>query len=64
MNDLVQMTGGALTLGGVSTFQFNLLDGVLAPGSYTLVTGGSSTVGGVANLAHNLPVGSRQSFFL
>jgi autotransporter-associated beta strand protein len=62
VNDLLTMTGGALTLSGQSTVIPNPLNGVLGQGSYTLITGGSSTVGGAANLAWGGPVGGRQIF--
>ena len=62
VNDLLAMTGGALTLNGQSTLIPNLLNGVLSQGTYTLINGGNSTVGGAANLSWGGPVGGRQTF--
>ncbi len=62
VNDLLTMTGGALTLNGQSTVIPNLLNGALAQGSYALISGGSSTAGGAANLSWGGPVGGRQTF--
>jgi len=50
-NDLVQLTGGALTLAGISTVYPLLTAGLTAAGNYVLITGGSATTGSVANLA-------------
>jgi autotransporter-associated beta strand protein len=61
-NDRIQV-GGTLALSGAQNFQFLLLDGPLAPGTYDLITAGNSSVSGVS-LNHNLPSGSRQSFAL
>jgi len=43
-NDLISMTGGALTIGGTATFNFNN-SLVTTTGSYTLLTGAGSVAG-------------------
>jgi autotransporter-associated beta strand protein len=60
-NDLVSLSGGALTLSGVSTVYPNYLNGALANGTYTLITGGSATTGSAANLAWSGPANTRQT---
>jgi autotransporter-associated beta strand protein len=62
VNDLISLSGGALTLSGTTTVTPNLLNGFLTPGNYTLISGGSSTIGSAANLAWAGAVGSRQTF--
>lgn len=61
-NDLIAMTGGALTLSGTCTVNPSFLNGSLANGNYTLITGGASTSGGAANLAWGGGSGGRQTF--
>jgi autotransporter-associated beta strand protein len=55
--------GGTLALAGTQHFQFLLLDGPLAAGTYDLVTASNSSASGVS-LTHNLPNDSRQTFSL
>jgi autotransporter-associated beta strand protein len=62
-NDKIVMTGGQLTLSGTETFQFNLLDGALGNGTYSLIEGADTNSASVT-LANNLPAGSRQTFVL
>jgi autotransporter-associated beta strand protein len=63
-NDKIVMNGGTLGLIGSPTFQFSLLDGALAAGTYNLIAGATtSTVSGTpGTLPHNLVSGSRQTF--
>ncbi len=64
-NDLIQLTGGTLTLAGVSTVHPQLINGSLTNGTYTLITGGSATIGSAANLAWGGASGPmRQSYTL
>ncbi len=62
VNDLLAMTGGALSLSGTSTVNPTFLNGSLANGSYTLISGGSATTGSAANLAWGGASGGRQTF--
>ncbi len=63
VNDLVQLAGGTLTLGGTSTVWPLLTGGLPAAGTYTLITGGSSTIGTAANFAWGGSTGStRQNY--
>lgn len=65
VNDLVQLAGGTLTLGGTSTVWPLLTGGLPAAGTYTLITGGSSTIGSAANLAWGGATGgTRQNYTL
>ena len=61
-NDKILMNGGALTMSGTQTFQFNLLSGALGTGTYSLIEGGASAAASGVTLANNLPSGSRQTF--
>jgi autotransporter-associated beta strand protein len=61
-NDKI-VVGGTLGLTGSQHFQFLLLNGPLAAGTYDLITAGNSTASGVT-LTHNLPNDSRQTFAL
>lgn len=63
-NDKVVMNGGTLALNGALHFQFLLLEGTLAPGTYELVTGASNSTANNVTLTHNLPAGTRQNFTL
>jgi autotransporter-associated beta strand protein len=69
-NDRIVNNAGTLTLrspGGSlgAHFDFNLTDGFLGAGTYTLVTGGSGTSApGSPAFTHNLPGSTRQSFAL
>ena len=50
---------------GPAYFDFNLIDGFLSPGTYTLVSGGSGTSApGSPGFTHNLPTNTRQTFNL
>ena len=62
VNDLVSMSGGTLTLNGVSVIKPNYLNGSLAAGNYTLINGGAATTGSAANLAWGGVSGTRQTF--
>lgn len=59
-NDRIAV-GGTLALTGAQHFQFLLLNGPLAAGTYDLITAANSTASGVS-LTHNLPNDSRQTF--
>jgi autotransporter-associated beta strand protein len=64
-NDQIVMGGGVLTFSAAPHFQFLLLDGTLAPGTYTLISGGTNTSAPTSpTLTHNLPTGTRQTFTL
>ncbi len=68
-NDRILNSAGTLTLrndgGGSANFAFNLIDGYLSPGTYTLVSGGSGTSApGSPSFTHNLPANTRQTFSL
>jgi autotransporter-associated beta strand protein len=63
-NDKVVMNGGTLALSGALNFQFLLLEGSLAAGTYELVTGASNSTASGVTLNHNLPTGTRQTFAL
>jgi autotransporter-associated beta strand protein len=60
-NDLIAISGGALTLNGTSIVFPNYLNGALANGTYTLISGGTSTIGTAANLAWSGPANTRQT---
>lgn len=61
-NDRIALSGGMLTMSGTPTFLFNLTDGVLGAGTYTLIDGGTNTSAAGVGFAHNLPSGTRQGF--
>ncbi len=63
-NDKIVMNGGTLALTGALNFQFLLLEGTLAAGTYDLVTGASNSTATGVTLNHNLPTGTRQTFTL
>jgi autotransporter-associated beta strand protein len=63
-NDKVVMSGGTLALSGALNFQFLLLEGSLAAGTYELVGGASNSTASGVTLNHNLPAGTRQTFTL
>jgi autotransporter-associated beta strand protein len=63
-NDQVVMNGGTLALSGALNFQFLLLEGTLAAGTYDLITGASNSTASNVTLNHNLPTGTRQTFTL
>ena len=63
-NDKLQMQGGLLTMSGTQNYQFNLLDGHLNAGTYTLIDGGDNTSAAGVGLSHNLPADGRQMFLL
>ena len=61
-NDKILMSGGALTMSGTQTFQFNLLSGALGDGTYSLIEGATNNTASSVTLANNLPSGARQTF--
>jgi len=65
-NDRILMSGGTLIYRTPPAFfQFNLMDGLLGAGTYTLIWGGTGTSApGSPSLQHNLPTGGRQTFAL
>lgn len=63
-NDLILLTGGALSMTGTNTLSLVLTDGFLGAGTYTVLSGGTGTTGSIANLAASFPSGTRQSFAL
>ncbi|HYO09041.1 MAG TPA: autotransporter-associated beta strand repeat-containing protein, partial [Tepidisphaeraceae bacterium] len=63
-NDKITLNGGVLTMNGTINVSFNLVDGYLAPGTYTLITGGANTSAAGATFAFNLPAGARQTYNL
>lgn len=69
-NDQIINNAGTLTLrspGGNlgAHFRFNLTDGYLSPGTYTLIDGGSGTSApGSPGFTHDLPASTRQNFAL
>lgn len=63
-SDKITLQGGLLTMSGAQTYQFTLLDGTLAAGTYTLIDGGDNTSASGVSLVHNLPTDARQTFTL
>ena len=64
-NDLVQLSGGTLTLSGISTVNPQLIAGLPAAGTYTLIAGGSATAGSNTNIAWGgVTGGTRQTYTL
>lgn len=63
-NDTIVMNGGTLGLNGTQHFEFRLLHGALAPGTYELITGATTSTASNAALTHNLPADTRQTFVL
>ena len=64
-SDRIQIaTGGALSLTGAQTFQFNLINGTLGAGTYSLVETTGTLTASSATFASNLPSGARQTFSL
>jgi autotransporter-associated beta strand protein len=63
-NDLLLLTGGALSMTGTNTISLTLTDGFLGAGTYTVLSGATGTTGGLANLTASFPTGTRQSFAL
>ena len=64
VNDLISLSGGALTFSGTSTINPSFLNGPLANGTYTLIAGGATTSGSTANLLWGGPTGTRQTIAL
>jgi autotransporter-associated beta strand protein len=65
VNDLLQLSDGALMLAGTNTIVPLLTAGLPAAGTYTLIAGGSATAGGTTNLAWGgVNGGTRQSYTL
>ncbi|MGC4016962.1 MAG: autotransporter-associated beta strand repeat-containing protein [Luteolibacter sp.] len=64
-NDRVSMQGGSLSATGTLNFKFRLTDGLLGPGTYSLIDGATgSSISGLS-LASDLPTtGTRQTFAL
>jgi autotransporter-associated beta strand protein len=63
INDRIS-TQNTLTISGTQNFQFNLTNGGLGAGIYTLIDGGNNTVLNSPVFTHNLPATTRQSFAL
>ena len=68
-NDRIINLAGPLTFrndgGGPAHFEFNLIDGQVSAGTYTLISGGSGTgAPGSPTFTHNLPSDTRQGFSL
>ena len=61
-SDKIVLSGGTLALSGTLNFQFALLEGTLAAGTYDLVTGATNSTASAVVLTHNLPIGTRQTF--
>ncbi len=61
LNDRISLQR-ILTINGTQTFQFNLTNGSLGAGTYSLIDGGNNTVLSSAAFSHNLPATTRQSF--
>ncbi|WP_035604164.1 autotransporter-associated beta strand repeat-containing protein [Haloferula sp. BvORR071] len=57
-------TQNLLTISGTQNFVFNLLNGGLGAGIYSLVDGGNNTALNSAAFTHNLPATTRQGFAL
>jgi len=60
-SDQIMIRNGSLTMSGVQTYNFNLLNDALGAGTYTLIGGASGSTGG-SGFADNLPGNTRQSF--
>jgi autotransporter-associated beta strand protein len=60
-NDAILLPGGLLTMNGVQTYNFNLVNDVLGAGTYNLISGAAGSSGG-SGFANNLPVNTRQTF--
>jgi autotransporter-associated beta strand protein len=62
-NDRITMLGGTLAMSGVQNYLFNLTDGFLGAGTYSLIEGATNSTAW-SGVTHNLPAGSRQTFAL
>ena len=60
-NDQILIRNGSITMSGVQTYNFNLLNDALGAGIYTLIGGASSSTGG-GSFSSNLPGNARQTF--
>jgi autotransporter-associated beta strand protein len=60
-NDLINLTG-TLAMSGVQMFNFNLPDGTLGAGTYSLIEGATNSTASGVTLTNNLPGSTRQTF--
>ena len=61
-NDRILVPAGSLAQTGTINFHFNLLDGYLNAGTYTLVSGAPNSSASSVNLTHDFPASTRQGF--
>ena len=55
-NDLITVNAGSLNMTGIENFNVNLTNGVLGPGTYSLINGGAKLTGTSATLNLALPI--------
>jgi autotransporter-associated beta strand protein len=63
-NDQVLIQNSALTMSGLQTYNFNLVNNALGAGTYTLIGGASVSTANGVSFASNLPANTRQTFSL
>jgi autotransporter-associated beta strand protein len=61
-NDAIAIQNGSLTMSGVQTYNFNLLNNALGAGTYTLIGGASGNTASGVSFASDLPANTRQTF--
>jgi autotransporter-associated beta strand protein len=61
-NDQIVLPGGLLTMSGVQTYNFNLVDDALGAGTYNLISGATNNAASGVSFANNLPGSTRQTF--
>jgi len=63
-NDGVLLQNSALTMSGLQTYNFNLVNNALGAGTYILIGGASVSTANGVSFASNLPANTRQTFSL
>jgi autotransporter-associated beta strand protein len=63
-NDAILIQNSALTMSGLQTYNFNLVNNALGAGTYNLIGGASVSTANGVSFANNLPTNTRQNFSL
>ena len=63
-NDKIVIQNSALTMSGLQTYNFNLVNDALGAGTYALIGGASVNTANGVSFASNLPANTRQNFSL
>ena len=63
-NDAILIQNSALTMSGLQTYNFNLVNNALGAGTYNLIGGASVSTANGVSFTSNLPANARQNFSL